>query len=107
MCNPWVEENRNESEAAGADGIYRPPMMFGIAHPPSVWHPERSLVEAPSVGLGTVIVRVGRENDGGMTGWHRTEHVVLTTREARILADKLIAAADRGDDRADVLGDLG
>lgn len=73
------------------DGSTKASNTYGTQIAPSIYHPERSLIQTPSVSeAGNTIIRVGREWRAGSESWHQTEHVVLTPAETDGFLDELV-----------------
>lgn len=63
---------------------------YGRKLEPSVYSPQRSLVQTPSLSTaGNTVIRVGREWED-TDSWHQTEHVVLTPAETDGFLDELV-----------------
>lgn len=73
-----------------ADGTTQTTLTYGRKLEPSVYSPQRSLVQTPSLSTaGNTVIRVGREWEG-TDSWHQTEHVVLTPAETDGFLDELV-----------------
>lgn len=82
--------------------------LYGSELPATVYTPLRSVIASPEKSASdNLVIRVGRQNVDG--SWSRTEHVVLTPREASLLLAEidalgfgpgLVAETGTGDDAA-------
>lgn len=75
---------------------------YGSKIGPSVYNPQRSLMQSPSLsGAGNTVIRVGREWEQAGGGWHQTEHVVLSPAEAEeFTLEMVLSLGDRAADAA-------